>query len=266
MEERNIFNHVLFAFTQAFFYHSWQKKNIWKFVRAWRIACRIAKCFQPWHHELIFLKKNYDSRARKSMPWFGTASLVVSPAPDNFANRRERSQTDYVLHISQNNKKTLERSISTSVQWKIYDLNLRREFYLIKINKWTSCTKMKDRFFFYDHSFTALNFAVKGFLNWKSFSLFSWTVNEVSRSFVDSKWNERKLFVGFFHSRDATEIVKRRELKMLKTFLSLPAISHKSCIFIGITHSQLYISGHVNFYGRERECLLDENIYAAVYE
>lgn len=69
----------------------------------------------------------------------------------------------------------------------------------------------------------------------------------------------------FVHARrDAAEIIKRWEQRTLKTFRCLRTISHKSCIFIGITHSELYISGHVNFYGRERECLLDENIYATI--
>lgn len=66
-----------------------------------------------------------------------------------------------------------------------------------------------------------------------------------------------------------TLIIKKTE----NFFTTYPAIAHKSCIFIGfigVTHPGLYISGHVNFYGRELydtflslQRLLDEKISEA---
>lgn len=68
--------------------------------------------------------------------------------------------------------------------------------------------------------------------------------------FNDFASAKRKTYEPFYARRDAVVNIKRKE--QTENFLPPKlTISYKSCIFIGITHSELYISGHVNFYGRE---------------
>lgn len=117
----------------------------------WKIARRIAIIVSAdcRHHELIFPRRIYDMKRRKSMlGWLENCSpLSLCPRHLQPPQNAFRPIMSYIFQKKRKTKREHGWGISTSVCGKIYELNLRRELNLIKINKWTSCWSEKSSFF-----------------------------------------------------------------------------------------------------------------------
>lgn len=128
------------------------------------------------------------------------------------------------------------------------------DFVLIKINKWvSSCSKMKNEVFM-----AAVLWLLTLSESWKL--LKSKKVSHSSQQRVRkwSKWSEGwKTYEPCSHASDAVEIIKHKGRG--SKLESLFCFRHKSCIFIGITHSIFVFPGTYLTFMDESEnvCLLD---------